>query len=316
MKESFGDPNAISYLNKNIQSVNQFVSLIVYSLMLRYSETEEFSTYGYLKIKISDSVFDYYDQTSIFKMKCTLSYFDKEKNRYIPECKVRTKEGEHLEILRICQYDNNLNSFAIGSSYDSKRLFIDFGLQISAYNVESSTYEDWQDLNTMNVQTKDYVTSLSSFYFPRSLCPDANFLETEMQTWLLDNNIFSYVSTESPYWVPNDDIKYYYKMLKGEEAVEYLYIYPIIIYVNGVITLMSADANIVAEIEEEGGPYCYVQAKPSMLGIKPLPALVDYCSTKSEGVTLKITITLSVGQQIVNKFKLQSWNVAPPCWEG
>lgn len=295
MNESYNDPKAIAYLNSNFKSVRQFIGFMIYSIMLKYVESGQSETEEYLQVKISDSVFDYDSTTKRFTMQFTLSYFDQEENTYIPSYRVRTKKGESLKLLRVCKYTEKINSFVIGSTYEFNEKFLNFGLEISTYNTNISEFEEWQDLNTMNIQTKDYVTSLTAFYFPSSLCETAQFKQSNIQIWIFDNNEDSLAPITKRYYEPNETITFDKKWCDGSK----LFLYPLVLNVNGIITLMSEYYyDISFEVEDPGSSAADICVDFSMLGVIPLAELIG-----SE-ITITINVKLTFREDISSSFKL------------
>ena len=256
MDTDYGDTAALTYFKDNLKTVKQYVACLIYSIMLAFHEING-EGHPTIKIKIEDSDFVYDNRTKLFTLFFTLLYYDYEQNKYVPYYKVRTTQGKQLQVLRVCKYNNDLVSIAVGSSYNDKQFFLDFGLEISFYG--SNGFTEWQDVNALNTTTRNYIDGLAIYYIPSSIIPsNAKFKENNIEIWIFEN------LDELNYKKTGEDIE-----IKRGDIDKELYLYALVIDVNGFATLMSG-ANLKASVSP--ADCAVVNAHSVMLGIYPTNA--------------------------------------------
>ena len=300
MDSGYNDPKAIKYLNDNIKSVKQFVGCIIYSLMWTYVEANR--TAYPVKFRISESDFVYNRKSKTFSFDFTFELFDYIYYEYVPDFKVRTRQGAKLKILRECEFsddvtsENKLMSIAVGQSFDANQMFVDFGLEINLYN--GLTFSSWQDLNTLNEETKDYVDGVGILYVPAWLFNGGKFKDTNLSVWIYDR----YNQSSEDYFTPsssNNVIKFKSSACDGTK----IFLYPILLNVNGVLSLMNAYYKVNAYIRNtEALQIATVNANGSMFGIIPGEALKR---VKNAPLVILIEFTLSTSLSYESDFEIE-----------
>ena len=280
MDNGYDDESAIEYLNENLKSVKQFVGCLIYSLMWTYYEIKTGT--DPVRIKISDSDFVYNHNSKTFSFQFTFSLFSYTYFEYIPNFKIRSRSYESLKILQVCDYDKYTNSFTIGHSYNKDQHFIDFGLEISIFN--GVNFPDWQDLNSLNVETKDYVDGIAYLYVPKTLFPTAEFKKNKIDVWMYDRFYTKdYITPDS-----EDNVLKFYQF---DEEYSEIFLYPIVLNINGVVSLMNEFFKISVAVEDNiNNKYAIVYAIGSIFGIEPKKDLVN--------TEKKLTFTISFGSEL------------------
>ena len=258
MDDSYDDPNAIAYLNENIHSVKQFAGAIIYSMLLRFDEiriAQEGTTQQYkiaypTQFKISDSDFLYNASEQKFSMSFTID-LRYENIGYKPVAKIRTVSGKKLGILRVCKYNDNLNSFVIGTGYDEANRSLDFGVEVNIYSLENNAWTDWQEMSVLNSNTNTYIDGITTLYFPCALCAGAEFKQSRPEVWLTGpTNTGGTQETHMPYIEGDKERENSCIInLPYEEGGENIYLFTALLDINGVVaplTLENVNITIIS----------------------------------------------------------------------